>query len=148
MLESVYQLRQVMDQAIGLYFSIEGKNGFDESKAEVCFSLVCGNYPDEELDLDEDVHQYLQRKQLAKGKTSFILRSIKEDNDILANPSWLGGSHETEGESDADADAKAVVQFETLVHSIPNSPEPPAQSSNDHPDVGLAEATGSVRHTR
>ena len=173
MLQPQYTLKQLIEQAIRLYFSTDGKNGFEEDKEDVHFSLVCGNYVDEELNLEEDVHVYLQTKQLAKGRTSFILRSIAEDKTPLPNPAFLGGTEEAESSgdesdvsnsmlSDNESVADSVVSDATVsersdveedvdeMNESPSSPvtptEPNQSTTNDHSPGSLSpEPVGRTR---
>ena len=58
------------------------------------------HHVDEELNMDEDVHTFLDRKQLSKNRTLFILRLIKTDTESLPNPPWLGGTDTDEDDGE------------------------------------------------
>ena len=75
--------------------------------------------------MDEEDHTCLDRKQLSKNRTSFILRSIKTDTGSQPNPPWLGG---TDTDEDEDDDEGA----QTLADMIPGSPAPPASMECYH----------------
>ena len=71
-------LRHLQDSAVGLFSS--PTNGYGESREECVLPLVCDTFPSKDLDMSCLVKQYLSLK---IGKTTFNLRSMKEDESHL-----------------------------------------------------------------
>ena len=104
-------LRDLQESAVGLFFS--PTNGYGESRDECVVSLVCGTFPSKELDMSCLVKQYLSERCLKIGKTSFILRSLKEDESELPPIPWEQPS------------AAGSETLDDIVENLPDDPEPP-----------------------
>ena len=68
-----FSLRELQDVAVGIYF--DPRNGFNELPGDCEVSMVCGSYPERELQLSINIADFLKEKALEMNKMSFILET-------------------------------------------------------------------------